>query len=268
VGEVTSYPNGTFCWVDLGTPDLDGARRFYEGLLGWRAEQVETPDPGVYLVARIDGKDVAGLHDHSEGGAHDWDSYVAVDDLDAALAAARELGGEVEYGPHDIPGSARMGVIRDGGEARVCLWESQGFTGARLVNETGTWTWSDLSTRAPDAAEAFYGNLFGWTFQEVAPGYRSISMGDLLIGGMRTMGEREAATPPSWVPYFVVGDGKQAATRVEELGGQVVVPPMDVPAGRFLVVADPQGSTLGLVEMGPGGPSRGLDRVGEIRPPG
>jgi predicted enzyme related to lactoylglutathione lyase len=260
VGEVTSYPNGTFCWVDLGTTDLEAAKRFYEALLGWRAEQVETPDPGVYLVARVDGKDVAGLHDHSQGGAHDWDSYIAVDDLDATLAAVGKLGGAVEYGPHDIPGSARMATITDGGGARVCLWQSKGFAGARLVNETGTWTWSDLSTRDPDDAEAFYGNLFGWTFRELAPGYRSISMGDLLIGGMRTMGEGQAGAPPAWVPYFVAEDAERAAARVEELGGRVVVPPTEVPAGRFLVVADPPGSVLGLVEMGPGGPSGGLDR--------
>jgi uncharacterized protein len=269
VGEVASYPNGTFCWVDLGTPDLNGARRFYEALLGWEVEQVETPDPGVYLVARIEGKDVAGIHDHSGGGAHDWDSYIAVDDLDSALAAVGELEGTVEYGPHDIPGSARMATITDGGGARVCLWQAQGFTGAGLVNETRTWTWSDLSTRAPDAAVTFYRNLFGWTFQEVAPGYWSISMDDLLIGGMRTMSEGQAGAPPSWKPYFVVEDADRAAARVQELGGQVLVPPTDVPAGRFLVVADPLGSALGLAEMGPAGPSRGLDlKQPEIRPPG
>jgi uncharacterized protein len=270
LGRVTSYPNGTFCWVELGTQDLDAAKRFYESLLGWRAEQVETPDPGVYLVARIDEQDVAGLHDHSEGGAHDWDSYIAVDDLDATLAAVDKLGGAVEYGPYAIPGSARMATITDGGGARVCLWQPQGFAGAGLVNETGTWTWSDLSTRAPDDAEAFYRDLFGWSFQEVAPGYRSISMGDLLIGGMRAVGEGEAGAAPSWVPYFVVQDAEGAAARVPDLGGSVVVPPTDVPAGRFLVITDPLGSPLGLVEMGPQGPARGVDSTGsaapEIRP--
>lgn len=259
MGEVASYPNGTFCWLDLGTPDLDSARRFYEALLGWRAEQVDTPDPGVYLVGRIDGKDVAGIHDHSQGEAHDWDSYLAVDDLDATLARVDELGGAVEFGPHDIPGSARMAMITDGGGARVCLWQAEGFAGARLVNEVGTWTWSDLSTRAPDAAEAFYRGLFDWSFQELAPGYRGISRGDLLIGGMRTMSEGEAEAPPSWLPYFVVEDADRAAARVEELGGRVLFPPRVVPGGRFLVVADPPGSSLALSEMGPDGPSKGVD---------
>jgi predicted enzyme related to lactoylglutathione lyase len=260
VGQVTSYPHGTFCWVDLGTPALDAARRFYEALLGWQTEQVETPDPGVYLVARIDGQDVAGLHDHSHGGAHDWDSYIAVDDLDATLDRVGTLDAVVEYGPHDIPGSARMGMITDRGGARVCLWQPLGFAGARLVNETGTWTWSDLSTRAPGAAEAFYRNLFGWSFRELAPGYWGISMDDLLIGGMRAMGEGQSGVTPSWVPYFVVDDADEAAARVQELGGEVLVPPTDVPGGRFLVISDPLGSAAGLSEMGPKGPAGGLDQ--------
>lgn len=260
MGEVGRYPQGTFCWVDLGTTDLEGARSFYGELFGWELVEVDTPD-GVYIVARVQGKDVAGMHAHGEGDAHNWDSYISVDDLDAALARVPELGGEVTSGPHDIPGSARMAVITDPSGARVCLWQAAGYAGAGLVNETATWTWNDLSTRAPEAAEAFYRNLLGWSFREVAPGYWSISMGDLLIGGMRTMEADEAGFPASWMPYFVVEDAEKAAARVQELGGRIVVPPREVPAGRFLVVADPQLAVSGLIEMGPEGPARGVDRA-------
>jgi hypothetical protein len=154
-----------------------------------------------------------------------------------------------------------MGVIADPGGARVCLWEAEGYPGAGLVNETGTWTWNDFSTRDPAAAEAFYGGLFGWHFREVAPGYWSISMGDLLIGGMRTMDRDDPTVPPNWMPYFVVQDAGKAAARVEELGGSILVPTTDVPAGRFLVIRDPRSAWCGLLEMGPGGPARGVDRL-------
>src|ERR687891_1429332 len=263
MGEISRYPEGTFCWVDLGTEDLDGARAFYRSLLGWAIEEVESPDPGPYLIARVDGKDVAGLHAHGEGTAHGWDSYIAVDDLDATLAGVQDLGGAVEYGPHDIPSSARMAVVAGGDGARVCLWQAAGFDGARLVNETGTWAWSDLSTRNPDAAEAFYGGLFGWTFRQLAPVYWSISMGeDLLIGGMRTMDEDPPETSPSWMPYFVVADVDDAARRVPELGGAVIVPPREVPGGRFLVTADPAGAFFGSLQLGPAGAARGVDSLG------
>ena len=51
-----TYPPGVPCWVDTTQPDPDTAVRFYEGLMGWRFEDV-TPEgaPGRYLVARVDG---------------------------------------------------------------------------------------------------------------------------------------------------------------------------------------------------------------------
>lgn len=261
MGEVAAYPNGTFCWMDLGTADLEGATAFYESLLGWSADPVETPDPGTYLVARLDGMDVAGLHEHEVGTAHGWDSYVAVEDLDADLGKAAELGADAGEGAHDIPGSGRTAAITDPSGARVCLWQAAGFHGARLVNETGAWTWNDLSTRDPGVAEAFYTAMFGWSFRQVAPTYWSISMGDLLIGGMRTMDEDPPGTPPSWMPYFVVADADEAARRVADLGGTVLVPPREVPGGRFLVATDPAPALFALLEMGPEGAARGVDSL-------
>lgn len=262
MGEITRYPEGTFCWVDLGTTNLESARAFYERLLGWTIEEVESPDPGPYLVARIDGKDVAGLHEHAEGTAHGWDSYVAVDDLAATLTRVGELGGDAGEGPHDIPGSGRTAAVTDASGARVCLWQAGGFDGARLVNETGAWTWNDLSTRDPAAAEAFYAELFGWSFRQLAPVYWSISRGeDLLIGGMRTMDEDPPETPPNWMPYFVMADLDEAAGRVTELGGAVVVPIRELPGGRFMMAADPEGAIYGLLEMGPDGAARGVDAL-------
>jgi predicted enzyme related to lactoylglutathione lyase len=50
MGKVERYPNGTFCWVDLGTTDAPGAKAFYGGLLGWSAEDV----PGTVLLPPMD----------------------------------------------------------------------------------------------------------------------------------------------------------------------------------------------------------------------
>lgn len=259
MGEVARYPEGTFCWVDLGTTDAEGAKHFYSELLGWETVDVDTPD-GVYTLGRVGGKDVAGLHAHGEGDAHNWDSYIAVEDLDGALARVEEVGGALTDGPHQIPGSARMAVITDGGGARVCLWQAEGYPGATLVNETGAWTWNDLSTRDPGGAEAFYTPLFGWEFRELAPGYWGISMGELLIGGMRAI-ESDGAGPPSWMPYFVVENLDKALALVEERGGRILAPAFEVPSGRFGVASDPGGAALGMVEMGPNGPARGVDRL-------
>lgn len=45
-------------------------------------------------------------------------------------------------------------------------------------------TWFEVHTADPDRAKGFYGQLFGWTFTEEAPGYTMIGLGpDAPIGG-------------------------------------------------------------------------------------
>ena len=262
MGEVERHPHGTFCWVDLGAPDPDAARTFYGGLLGWEFATVPASE-GEYTLARVDGKDVAGIHSHGPEAvdAH-WDSYISVDDVDETTARARELGAEVRLEPFEIPRTARIAALVDPGGAQGALWQPLGFGGARLVNEPGTWTWNDLSARDPAAAERFYKELFGWSFEWPVPTYASISMGELLVAGMRTMEDDPPDAPPAWFPYFVTADVEAAAGEVERLGGAVVVPPREVPAGRFLVARDPAGAVSALFEMGPAGPFRGVDRLG------
>ena len=49
----------------------------------------------------------------------------------------------------------------------------------------GRIVWIDLLTADFEEAEAFYGPLFGWTFQKTTdPDYRSISLGDEPVAGM------------------------------------------------------------------------------------
>jgi catechol 2,3-dioxygenase-like lactoylglutathione lyase family enzyme len=66
MGEVERYPDGTFCWVDLGTADPAAAKAFYGGLLGWEFDDQPTGDRGSYTICRLDGKAVAGLYDRAE----------------------------------------------------------------------------------------------------------------------------------------------------------------------------------------------------------
>jgi predicted enzyme related to lactoylglutathione lyase len=256
MGEVTEYPEGTFCWVDLGTPDVAGARAFYGEVFGW--EMVDTGPR--YTLCRRDGRDVTGIHQHAEEeGAH-WSSYVNVRDADATAAAAAELGATVEVEPSDVPGTSRVAALRDPTGAAVALWQPMGFIGAGLVNEIGSWTWNELATPDVDRARSFYTGLFGWTAQDI-PGPLprvSLQLGDLLIGGMHMPTEAEAAAGPGWTVTFRVADADATAEGVRRLGGRVLLPPMDIPVGRFSIVADPLGVVFTISAV-PGGPLRGVD---------
>jgi uncharacterized protein len=259
MGEVERYPNGVFCWIDLGTTDVAGATAFYGGLFGWEFEDQPAGDGDAYTLCRLQGRDVAGIHRHDPDEGIGWASSVAVDDLEAATARARELGAAVLAEPFDVPGAGRTAVLRDPSGAVVSLWQPQGHAGAGLVNEVGTWTWNELATPDLAAAKAFYAELFGWGAQDI-PGQfprTSFSLGDLLVGGGHAPTPQEGPAA-RWTISFRVADADQSAERVQQLGGTVLLPPMDVPVGRFAIVADPAGASFSVAAV-PGGPLRGVD---------
>jgi predicted enzyme related to lactoylglutathione lyase len=258
MGEVERYPDGTFCWVDLGTPDVAGARTFYAGLFGWELAEVPA-DGGAYTMCRLRGRDVASIREHPGGEGAGWSSSVAVGDLDRTVARARELGATVIAEPFDVGDAGRTAVLRDPSGAAVSLWQARGHVGAGLVNDVGAWNWNELVTPDVAAATAFYRELFGWSAQE-NPGplpRTSFGLGELLVGGGHAPGPQEDPTP-RWTVSFMVADADQSVARAQELGGSVLLPPIDVPVGRLAIVADPQGASFSLAAA-PGGAFRGVD---------
>jgi uncharacterized protein len=164
MGERTSHAPGTFSWVDLATTDAAGAKEFYGELFGWVAEDMPG-EAGTYTMFRLDAKDVAACFAQGDGAPPHWNSYVTVEDVDASMEMAAELGGSVLMPAGDIEGIGRMAVIADPTGAAVALWEPRGHIGAGLVNAPGALCWNDLGTTDPDAAWAFYRELFGWTIR-------------------------------------------------------------------------------------------------------
>jgi uncharacterized protein len=106
-------------------------------------------------------------------------------------------------------------------------------------------TINELRTTDVAGAQAFYGELLGWTFEDLGP-YTSIRNGDTLNGGILELQPEWGPIPPHWVPYFVVEDVDAAVRAVGEAGGSTIVEPNEVPAGRFATVADPTGAIFSV----------------------
>ena len=108
---------------------------------------------------------------------------------------------------------------------------------------------NQLNAADLDGARSFYTDLFGWRFEVASeePPYWGIYNGDGLNGGLMPL-PPNAGAPPHWLAYFTIADLDGAAAQIPGLGGSVIVAPMPVPAGRFLVASDPQGAVFALFE--------------------
>jgi uncharacterized protein len=259
MSERASYAPGTPSWVDLGSPDLDAAVEFYGTLFGWEVGEAGDPEQtGGYRMAELGGKPVAGMMPlMQEGQVPAWMTYVSVEDADATAVAVKEAGGQVIAAPMDVLDVGRMAVFADPAGAVFAIWQPRAHPGAGLVNEPGAFTWNELNTRDPEAAKSFYAAVFGWEVATHEMGdmgtYVEWKQGEDPMGGMMDMGDRvPEQVPPHWLTYFAVKDTDAAVEKVKELGGGVAFGPIDIMAGRFAVVHDPQGAMFAVIKMASG----------------
>ncbi|MER6122867.1 VOC family protein [Streptomyces sp. NPDC001795] len=109
--------------------------------------------------------------------------------------------------------------------------------------------WVSLTTRDVEAAEAFYGAVFGWK-------WRPNSLGDrfrvALADGVPVAGIAAVASmwqmAVAWTPYFAVSSADEAAARSRERGGTTAVGPIAFPPGRAALLADRDGAVFGIWE--------------------
>jgi uncharacterized protein len=254
--EVTKYPAGTPSWVDLGSPDPDASASFYGDLFGWTiVEAGPVEETGGYRMCHLRDKIVAGLGPlMGEGQRPSWTTYVSVDDADKTAARVTEAGGQVLVEPMDVMAAGRMAVFVDPTGAMFSIWQPGETIGAQLVNEPGTLCWNELATRDAETAKSFYSHVFDWTWQRMdgdGPEYWMFEVSSRVSGGLMPMvGDMWPADLPShWMTYFAVDDADVSAARVTELGGSVIVPPTDIPPGRFAVVNDPHGAAFSILKL-------------------
>lgn len=247
MAEMTQYPPGTFSWAELATSDPEAAKQFYASLFGWSYEDRPVGEGMVYTMASLGGRDVAALFGSTDQPPH-WNCYVTVASADETAARAQELGGTVAGEPFDVMTAGRMAVVTDPAGAAFAIWEPREHPGAGRINEPGALTWNDLVTPDVDSAAIYYGNLFGWTTEELPDGggYRVIKNGERSNGGMLPLDPERMGpgTPPSWMPYFGHEDVDRLAGELEGLGGRLLTGPMEVGGGRVAIVADPQGAVF------------------------
>ena len=254
---MTTLAPGTPNWVDLGTPDLTDAKRFYAALFGWTPHVSPQPEAGGYTIFTKGAKAVAGAGPlFGEDQRPAWSTYIATEDADALAAKVESAGGKVLVAPFDVMDQGRMAVFLDQSGAAFSVWQPMAMPGAELFNVSGALSWIELATRDPEGAKAFYGAVFGWEAEDqpIGPGtYTNWRLGGQLIGGMMPILSEgpSADLPPRWMVYFAAADADATAERAVKLGGAVSVPPSDLPRGRFAVLTDAQGAAFSVIKLNP-----------------
>ena len=105
---------GTFCWDDLATTDPAAASAFYGAIYGWNVIPPKAGDPHAYWHLKRGGeKDCGGIMKAEGPQPTAWTSYVAVVDVDAAVAKATGLGAKTIVPPMNIPGTGRFSLMID-----------------------------------------------------------------------------------------------------------------------------------------------------------
>jgi len=242
--------DGTVVWYDLLVEDGTAVLGFYQELFGW--ETVRHRDGGWVVLHH--GRLIAGISEISSSDPDldegMWIVGIAVGDIEAAAAKAASLGAEVDLEPAELPGFARYAVISDLEGAPVLLVDPQTEMGGGRGH--GTFVWTELWSRDPSAAAAFYRELIGYQRQQIKVNgspYVVFETADTRRAGL-------VKTPletiePAWVPYIAVDRLSSTLDKVGKLGGQVVVGPNpDFSNGSVALIADPMGAAFFVYEIG------------------
>jgi len=256
MSERTSYTAGTPSWVELsGTPDIEASQSFYRELFGWEMPELpNSAELGGYRRAKKGGKDVAGVSPRMQDDQPAvWGTYVSVEDAKATMAKVAEAGGKVIAQPMDVAGLGTMAVFTDPTGAVCGIWQPGTFAGAELVNESSTFGWNELGTRDTAKAKEFYGAVFGWGADQQDMGemgtYTAWKVGEEMVGGMFDItGVVPDEVPAHWLIYFMVEDLDASLEKVKEGGGDLRNGPIEIPIGRFAVVADQFGAVFAVMQ--------------------
>lgn len=239
-----------FCWIDIQARNMEASQKFYSELFGWSIMAfgpdyaMFTPPAGLMGALTAKPED---LEQTKQGST----PYMYTPSFDADIAALREQGLTFVQEPSKVSG-ANVAVFLDPAGTQYGLIDTAPqlpiphlppIFGGPDHPPSGT-LWS-LELYGGDfaAAQALFGELFGWGTLETMPQYMAFDPG----AGIGGVFQSHTAILPS-MPYVWVDDVPATLARVEELGGKVEGEPVAVPGmGTFGYFNDPSGTAMGLI---------------------
>jgi predicted enzyme related to lactoylglutathione lyase len=252
---------GKIIWRDLLTNDPAASQRFYSELFGWEFESIgETSNlrsNSAYTLIRHNGRLIGGMVDtlalNNRDDISQWVVLMAVEDLDARVAAVSANGGKVVAPPTDLQERGRLALVRDAEGALLGLLETRDGDPRDRDPETGGFLWDELWTTDVRNAGAFYNKVAELspdtvdidTGQETPVAYNLLRAGETPRVGV--MLKPLDGLDPVWVSYIRVENPATITSRVADLGGRVIVEAQPRPlGGEVAFIAGPSGAGIAL----------------------
>ena len=214
-------------------------------------------ETGTYAIFDKDGSAVAGLGPPATPGQPStWSMYVATDDADSAADRVEAAGGEVLVDPFDVSDQGRMAVFADPAGAAFSVWQPKLMKGAELLNAPGVAELERADHPGPGGREgllraglrlAARGGADRGAGPEIT--YTGWRLGNQLVAGMMPTFDRRLPGRAAGVLGGLLRGRRRGRRRraCRELGGVILVPPRDLPAGRLAVLNDPQGALFCVI---------------------
>jgi predicted enzyme related to lactoylglutathione lyase len=205
----------------------------------------------------LDGRPVAGLFQHAmktgEQRQPAWLTFISVRDVSEAERSILAHGGKVLAPPRIYANRGRQAIFADPQGAVFAVLQSSSGDPQDMLADPGEWIWSSVMTRDPDKDAAFYQNVFGYEVfdnpSEDGATHVVLSSDDIARASLNPLPAGAAKRHPHWLNFVRVTSATDMATKVEALGGRVLVKPfVDRHGGQVAVVADPAGAPFGLLE--------------------
>jgi len=250
------YASGEPCWADLQTRDVAAAKTFYERVFGWSYKDLPTPDGRSYAQAFVKDQLVAVIApqnplQEADGTHGQWNIYLSAIDTEEIAEDAVHAGGKLQFGPEAVADTGVLAFIEPPGGGTTGIWQAGTHVGSHLFNEPGALAWAELLTPEPQAAVAFFQQLFKHEVTEY-PQDDGGSYSTLMVNGDEVAGvvPADEGDQAGWQIYFGVADLRKAVQAATAAGGELLVEPEDKPeAGSLATIQDPQGGVLSLIQL-------------------
>lgn len=118
----------------------------------------------------------------------------------------------------------------------------------------GEFCWNELLTRDVAAAQRFYAEVFGWSYEVsyAKPGtaYVVAFKGDRPVAGIYDISDPSyEGMPPHWFAYIGTEDADAAVAAAVAAGAKPIREVFEIPEiGRIGLVTDPAGAAIGFFE--------------------